>query len=169
RRPRARSARLLHRRDVDAEAGVDVRRRPAGVEGRPPAVRRLANRDLDQRAMAAARALGGPSARPRRGAGASLQSPGVAVAAPAPLLPVRSAMKTPALLSLIWVAACVSAPAAPTWQGDVLPVIASNCVKCHGYPAEFGAPAGFRLDVLEDSDAIDPTTNWHIHGAQTMY
>ena len=77
-------------------------------------------------------------------------------------------MKTPALLSLV-LAACASAPATPTWQGDVLPVMAANCVKCHGYPAEFGAPAGFRLDVLEDSTTIDPTTGWYVHGAQTMY
>ncbi len=78
-------------------------------------------------------------------------------------------MTKPALLSMIFAAACVAAPATPTWQGDVLPVIASNCAKCHGYPAEFGAPAGFRLDVLEDGPTIDPTTGWYVHGAQTMY
>jgi hypothetical protein len=65
-------------------------------------------------------------------------------------------------------AACTSAPAAPAWQPDVLPIIASNCVRCHGSPAAFGAPPSFRLDHLLD-DTTDPDTGLVIHGAATMY
>jgi hypothetical protein len=65
-------------------------------------------------------------------------------------------------------AACTSAPATPTWQADVLPIVASNCVRCHGAVPEFGAPRSFRLDVLEDA-STDPLTGMPIHGAQTMY
>jgi cytochrome c5 len=48
-------------------------------------------------------------------------------------------------------AACApAAPDAPTWVEDVRPILAANCIRCHGHPAIGGAPAGFRLDVWGD-------------------
>jgi hypothetical protein len=75
------------------------------------------------------------------------------------------AMKTAALVTAV--AACTSAPAAPTWQGDVMPIYASNCVRCHGRPAAFGAPTSFRLDVYEDTPDPDHP-GMVIRGAGTM-
>ena len=37
-------------------------------------------------------------------------------------------------------------PAQPSWQVDVMPVLAANCVRCHGYPTSGFATPGFRLD-----------------------
>lgn len=37
-------------------------------------------------------------------------------------------------------------PAQPSWQVDVMPVLAANCVRCHGYPTAGFATPGFRLD-----------------------
>ena len=39
----------------------------------------------------------------------------------------------------------------PTWAADVRPILAANCVRCHGVPAIGGAPPWFRLDVYEDT------------------
>lgn len=72
------------------------------------------------------------------------------------------------ILIAVAAAACTKAPATPTWQADVLPIVASNCVRCHGAVAAYGAPGSFRLDVLEDV-GTDPLTGMPIHGAQTMY
>ncbi|HTJ45085.1 MAG TPA: hypothetical protein VL463_23415, partial [Kofleriaceae bacterium] len=74
-------------------------------------------------------------------------------------------MKT---LSLVFLIACTSAPSTPTWQADVQPIIAANCIRCHGATPAYGAPQSFRLDVLEDS-TNDPVTGLPIHGARTMY
>lgn len=63
-------------------------------------------------------------------------------------------------------AACHTAPAQPAWQADVEPVVASNCVRCHGSPALYGAPASFRLDI--DHDVRNPFTGDVTHGAGTM-
>jgi hypothetical protein len=50
-------------------------------------------------------------------------------------------------------AACSdSAPAEPTWA-DVAPILAANCVRCHGAPATGGAPPTFRLDRYDDVDS----------------
>jgi hypothetical protein len=40
-----------------------------------------------------------------------------------------------------------SAPAHPTYEVDVHPLLADHCLLCHGYPATRGAPTSFRLDV----------------------
>lgn len=47
------------------------------------------------------------------------------------------------------VAACATepVPTEPSWQVDVLPVLAANCVRCHGYPTSGFATPGFRLDA----------------------
>ena len=51
-----------------------------------------------------------------------------------------------------------TAPANPSWQTDVMPILAASCVRCHAPPQIGGAPPEFRLDsfagtqvgVLED-------------------
>lgn len=49
------------------------------------------------------------------------------------------------------------APATPSFQQDVLPILAANCVRCHGAPALGGSPPSMRLDVYGDI-AVDDTT-----------
>lgn len=50
-------------------------------------------------------------------------------------------------------AGCASEPSfEPSYQVDVLPLVAANCARCHGVPALGGAPAWFRLDAYEDLD-----------------
>lgn len=71
------------------------------------------------------------------------------------------------LLALAVVTGCGlgDAPENPTWAEDVAPILASNCVRCHGYPATGGAPDTFRLDMYDDSIAADGTL---ILGAASM-
>ena len=54
----------------------------------------------------------------------------------------------PLLVVTLAAAACATdpVPAQPSWQVDVLPVLAANCVRCHGYPTSGFATPGFRLD-----------------------
>lgn len=40
-------------------------------------------------------------------------------------------------------------PSNPSFQEDVQPILAANCVRCHGYPAIGGAPRLMRLDSYE--------------------
>lgn len=50
----------------------------------------------------------------------------------------------------VLVAACApELPSTPSFQTDILPVLAGNCVRCHGVPPIGGAPAYFRLDAYE--------------------
>jgi hypothetical protein len=39
-------------------------------------------------------------------------------------------------------------PSQPSWQVDVMPILAANCVRCHGYPTTGYATPGFRLDAF---------------------
>ncbi|MDQ3365113.1 MAG: hypothetical protein M3680_06770 [Myxococcota bacterium] len=58
-------------------------------------------------------------------------------------------------LLLLLLAACVpDVPAAPSFQQHVLPILAANCVRCHGTPAIGGAPEELRLDVFGDSTLV---------------
>lgn len=51
------------------------------------------------------------------------------------------------LALLLALPACAAeVPAEPTWAEHVAPILAANCVRCHGAPAIGGAPPGFRLD-----------------------
>lgn len=38
-------------------------------------------------------------------------------------------------------------PEVPSWQVDVMPVLAANCVRCHGDPRAAQVPSDFRLDA----------------------
>jgi hypothetical protein len=38
-------------------------------------------------------------------------------------------------------------PDVPSWQVDVMPVVAANCVRCHGDPLAAQVPTDFRLDA----------------------
>ncbi len=40
-------------------------------------------------------------------------------------------------------------PAQPSWQVDVMPVLAANCVRCHSYPTLGFAAAGVRFDSYD--------------------
>lgn len=55
------------------------------------------------------------------------------------------------LLPLVGLAGCAAeaAPTTPSWQLDVMPVLAANCVRCHGYPTNGFATPGFRLDSYD--------------------
>ncbi|MDB4961487.1 MAG: hypothetical protein JWP01_1486 [Myxococcales bacterium] len=44
-------------------------------------------------------------------------------------------------------------PLQPSWQVDVMPVLAANCVRCHGYPAISFASA-VRLDSYESIEVV---------------
>lgn len=60
------------------------------------------------------------------------------------------------IVSLIVVGACApDAPADPSFQQDVLPVLAANCLRCHSAPQIGGAPEWFRLDSFEDVTVLE--------------
>lgn len=64
------------------------------------------------------------------------------------------------LLLLVAAASCLpEVPALPSFQQDVMPILAANCIRCHGYPALGGSPPSMRLDVYGDI-AIDDTTRF---------
>jgi len=58
------------------------------------------------------------------------------------------------LLTGLWpfalIACTPDAPASPSFQTDVMPILAGNCLRCHAAPVIGGAPEHFRLDVLDD-------------------
>lgn len=56
-------------------------------------------------------------------------------------------------------------PDEPTWAEHVKPILAANCVRCHGYPAINGAPDSFRLDRYDDFVTDDGRT---IYGAARL-
>jgi hypothetical protein len=47
-------------------------------------------------------------------------------------------------------------PDAPSYQADVMPILAASCIRCHGGPPLGGAPASLRLDSYGDLAAADP-------------
>ena len=52
-----------------------------------------------------------------------------------------------------------------------MPVLAANCVRCHGAPPLFGATTGFRLDGfadLADVSELDPSGEVVVLGARSM-
>lgn len=55
---------------------------------------------------------------------------------------------------LIVMGACVQAPANPSFQVDVAPILAARCVRCHGFPSIGGAPPKFRLDGYPDTETV---------------
>lgn len=58
------------------------------------------------------------------------------------------------VLAALGMAACApGVPANPTWEEDVKPILAANCVRCHRAEPQNGAPATFRLDVCENAGA----------------
>ncbi len=60
------------------------------------------------------------------------------------------------ILTLSCLVACgPEAPVSPSFQQDVLPIMAANCVRCHGFPAIGGAPPEFRLDSFGDVTVTD--------------
>ena len=65
----------------------------------------------------------------------------------------RPATYVAALMSLGAVGASCTAdvPTTPSFQQDIMPILAANCVRCHSYPTLGGAPKDFRLDVFGDT------------------
>lgn len=61
----------------------------------------------------------------------------------------RSSLLASSVATLVALAAgCAldQPPLQPSWQVDVMPVLAANCVRCHGFPVNVTAPFGLRLD-----------------------
>ncbi len=65
------------------------------------------------------------------------------------------------VISLVLVGCMPEAPSSPSFQEDVLPILAANCVRCHGFPAIGGAPPAFRLDTFANTVVTDgePSTD----------
>ena len=62
-------------------------------------------------------------------------------------------MKRQIITMLTTLAACApSVPDEPSFQQHVAPILAANCVRCHGVPALGGAPPEFRLDTINGYD-----------------
>jgi len=45
-------------------------------------------------------------------------------------------------------------PSQPSWQVDVMPILAANCVRCHGYPQNGFAVFGLRLDSYDSVEVV---------------
>ena len=43
------------------------------------------------------------------------------------------------------------APTTPSWQTDVMPLFAANCVRCHMYPHRGDGQTALRLDSFDDT------------------
>ncbi len=54
------------------------------------------------------------------------------------------------ITTLIGTIGCRSGVSNPTWTDDIGPLLAANCVRCHGRQPRGGAPLNFRLDVYDD-------------------
>jgi hypothetical protein len=73
------------------------------------------------------------------------------------------------------VAGCVpDAPSTPSFQQHVQPILAANCVRCHGFPSIGGAPALMRLDsyddrVVNDRDDAGQIREDFASGAATLH
>ncbi len=68
-------------------------------------------------------------------------------------------------LMLIVVGGCnPDAPASPRFQQDVLPVLAANCVSCHGVPALGGAPEL----IVPQTKARFPSHRFDVYGDVTV-
>ena len=71
-------------------------------------------------------------------------------------------------LVLVALTACSpDVPETPSFQEHVAPILAANCLRCHGYPAIGGAPEGFRLDSYEDLPLSDEPSDT-IAGAASL-
>ncbi|MBL9020513.1 MAG: hypothetical protein JNL83_40385 [Myxococcales bacterium] len=46
-------------------------------------------------------------------------------------------------------------PVQPSWQVDVMPVLAANCVRCHTYPTLGFAAPGLRLDSYDPVEVVE--------------
>lgn len=68
------------------------------------------------------------------------------------------------LAALVALACSGDGVSEPEWN-DVSPILAANCVRCHGVPAIGGAPDTFRLDVWGDTTTADGV---RVFGAGTM-
>lgn len=67
-------------------------------------------------------------------------------------------MKRIVASSFVVLGACLpDAPDTPSFQQDVMPILAANCVRCHGTPAIGGAPEWFRLDAYSTAVLVPAT------------
>jgi hypothetical protein len=46
-------------------------------------------------------------------------------------------------------------PDKPSWQVDVMPLFAANCVRCHAYPFRGDGATALRLDSFDDTELAD--------------
>jgi hypothetical protein len=85
-------------------------------------------------------------------------------------LAATSALAAIALGALALGACEPGVPDAPSFQTDIMPILAASCVRCHGGPPIGGAPPSPRLDSyadLADHDLVDPFVELPIGGAAT--
>lgn len=59
-------------------------------------------------------------------------------------------------------------PDVPSWQVDVMPVLAANCVRCHGYPLNPLVPSDFRLDAYAPTQLPGLTTPLNGAGGENI-
>jgi hypothetical protein len=60
-------------------------------------------------------------------------------------------------LAIVALAACEppTPPDRPSWQVDVMPLFAANCVRCHAYPFRGDGSTALRLDSFDDTELAD--------------
>ena len=77
--------------------------------------------------------------------------------------------RAPILLSVLAASCAPDVPSTPSYQQHVAPILAANCVRCHGVPVLGGAPAEFRLDAFADSEVLasNGTDTVTVSGAAT--
>jgi hypothetical protein len=62
-------------------------------------------------------------------------------------------------LAYVALAGCLAdVPEEPSWQVDVMPIVAGNCIRCHRYPPTGFATPGFRLDSYGPTTLADGNT-----------
>ena len=61
------------------------------------------------------------------------------------------------LVVVIAIAGCDSPrpPDMPSWQVDVMPLFAANCVRCHAHPFRGDGSTALRLDSFDDTELAD--------------
>ena len=57
------------------------------------------------------------------------------------------------IATVLSISACESPtpPEKPSWQVDVMPLFAANCVRCHAYPFRGDGATALRLDAFDDT------------------
>jgi hypothetical protein len=85
---------------------------------------------------------------------------------------VRTIVRANLVIAGVVLAGCEpTAPAQPSFQVDVMPILAAQCVRCHAVGPIGGAPPEFRLDsfdntIVDGQGTADPSDDQVVLGAQ---